>query len=162
MSPQVFFIGDTHFGHKLIADIRGFSSTEEHDEQMIENWNSVVRAKDTVWHLGDVAFGKDNLACIERCNGHKKLVMGNHDQYATNEYMKYFSKLFGVIRYKQMVLSHAPIHPNEMEYRWQYNVHGHIHHPERVLDDPRYLCVNADCIELKPMALEKVKQKLGI
>lgn len=160
-NPDIFFIGDTHFGHKLIAKVRGFGEdVEAHDEFIIEQWNSVVKPKDIVWHLGDVAFGKENLSCIARCNGNKKLVMGNHDQYATEEYLKYFHKLFGVIRYKEMVLSHVPIHPNSLEYRWTCNVHGHIHDVMGVIPDERYICVNADCVDLAPVHLDHIKHHL--
>ena len=69
----LFFIGDTHFGHHKIAVLRGFGSVQEHDEYLIEQWNATVRKRDTVWHLGDVLFGKHSFACLERLNGTKKL-----------------------------------------------------------------------------------------
>lgn len=154
--PEIYLIGDTHFGHKLIARVRGFSSIEEHDEALIENWNSVVKKRDTVWHLGDVAFGKQNLEKVARLNGTKKLVLGNHDQYQMSEYMKYFSKIFGIVRYKENVFSHAPVHPNELIYRWKFNVHGHSHNKEYLPDDDRYFCVTADHIDLTPIRLSDI------
>jgi calcineurin-like phosphoesterase family protein len=41
-------------------------------------------------------------------------------------YLKYFEDVRGFLRYKQMWLSHCPIHPQEL-YRCKLNVHGHIH-----------------------------------
>ena len=40
----VFFTSDTHFGHSKIIDYckRPFSSIEEHDKTLIQNWNNVV------------------------------------------------------------------------------------------------------------------------
>lgn len=57
-----FYISDTHFGHFNIIKHcnRPFSTVEEMDEVMINNWNNVVTSKDTVYILGDVVFSKNN------------------------------------------------------------------------------------------------------
>ncbi len=59
-----YCIADTHFGHqnvlKFEAPTRGhFASIEDHDRDLKERWNAVIKPKDTVWHLGDVFLGKD-------------------------------------------------------------------------------------------------------
>ena len=84
---SAFVIADTHWGHakSLSFDqpdgspLRPFSSCEEMDETMVERWNSVVKAKDTVYHLGDVAIPRGGLANLVKCNGRKILIRGNHD-----------------------------------------------------------------------------------
>jgi calcineurin-like phosphoesterase family protein len=52
------------------------------NEMLVHNWNALVRPDDTVYHLGDVALGpiEDSLKYIARLNGHKVLVVGNHDR----------------------------------------------------------------------------------
>jgi len=52
------------------------------DETIIENWNSVVKPEDTVYHLGDIALGpiSESLAKVARLNGHKIAILGNHDR----------------------------------------------------------------------------------
>lgn len=81
---EVFFISDTHFGHERILELgngRPFRSISEHDEKIVENWNSVVSPNDTVYHLGDVALGGvQNLEILKVLNGRKLLVPGNHDR----------------------------------------------------------------------------------
>lgn len=78
----VFFTSDTHFGHKQILDFchRPFSCIEEHDEALIANWNSVVSPDDTVFHLGDFAFGGFPFweRIVKQLNGHIILIRGNH------------------------------------------------------------------------------------
>lgn len=53
-----YYISDLHFGHKnvLAYDNREFSSIEEHDKALIDNWNSVVGTDDDVWVLGDISW----------------------------------------------------------------------------------------------------------
>ena len=52
------------------------------NETLIHNWNNVVGEDDTVYHLGDVALGAwvDWDKSLSRLNGHKILVVGNHDR----------------------------------------------------------------------------------
>lgn len=56
------------------------------NETLIANWNAVVAPEDTVWHLGDFAFCTDPQfrTLLSRLNGHKNVVLGNHDKVITN------------------------------------------------------------------------------
>lgn len=190
---EVFFIGDTHFGHRGIiqfsetAPHRPFATIEEHDAELIRRWNSVVGQKDTVWHLGDFCFGKRNLEIASQLNGNKKLVMGNHDMYATKDYLRYFTRLAGAVEYKGLVLTHVPVHENQLN-RWYMNVHGHLHTRRvmrtRKIDvsventirdgwgmreiryakeideiDPRYYCVSAEQVNLTPVPFDWILNK---
>jgi calcineurin-like phosphoesterase family protein len=127
---NVWFISDTHFGHRKIIqyehDARPFDSIEEHDETLIENWNKYVKKNDTIWHLGDVGFGAEHLdRILSRLNGNKRLVMGNHDCYSRDLYTKHFGKIFGVVMFKEFTMSHIPVHPSHV--RGEVNLHGHLH-----------------------------------
>jgi calcineurin-like phosphoesterase family protein len=79
-----WFTSDTHFGHARIIELadRPFASVEEMNEALVERWNERVAPEDTVIHLGDVALGpiEESLKYIERLNGFKILVVGNHDR----------------------------------------------------------------------------------
>ena len=70
---RIFVTSDTHFGHdrKFLYSPRGFKSIQEHDEAIIQNWNSVVEPDDTVYHLGDVMLGDNEhgMECLKRLNG---------------------------------------------------------------------------------------------
>lgn len=55
---MTYFISDLHFGHRNILrfDCRPFSTIEEHDEYLINQWNDTVGADDDVWILGDISW----------------------------------------------------------------------------------------------------------
>jgi calcineurin-like phosphoesterase family protein len=159
---HVYIIADTHFGHSKICafqpEHRPFATVEEHDRELIARWNAVVKPKDTVWHLGDVYFGKKGAAALPYLNGNKKLVMGNHDGQ-TSEIDAHFTRTFGAVVYKNAILTHIPIHSSEVG-RFGLNVHGHLH-SLRVLRmdgsiDPRYRCVSAEHTNLAPVRIDDV------
>ena len=80
---KVFFTSDTHFNHTNIIQYcqRPFKSTDEMNEAMIDNWNSVVGEDDTMFHLGDFCLGgaEEWNKILNRLNGRIYLILGNHD-----------------------------------------------------------------------------------
>jgi len=161
---ETFFIADTHFGHNNIITFdelkpyRAFDSIFEHDEYLIKQWNSVVSPKDRVFHLGDFCFGKKNLEIAGRLNGRKILVMGNHDHYSTADYLKYFDKCLGASQFQSMILTHIPVHPEQMVERFTYNIHGHLH--SKPLSHFRYQCVSVEQINMTPISYEQILERI--
>jgi calcineurin-like phosphoesterase family protein len=157
MSGRLFVIGDTHFGHRKIigfeAEHRPFATIEEHDDALVDRWNAVVRQRDTVWHLGDVLFGRDAFSTLGRLNGAKKLVGGNHDQYPTALYLQHFNRVVGAAEVKGCILTHIPVHDSQF-HRYALNIHGHLH--SKSLPDRRYRCVSAEHYGLAPVELDRV------
>jgi calcineurin-like phosphoesterase family protein len=164
---NLFFISDTHFGHKNIIKfkkengemLRDFNSIEEMNEKMIENWNKVVSNQDKVIHCGDVAFGKDALKLCHRLKGIKYLVMGNHDNMDMNEYAKIFVKIFGIkyIGRNIAICSHAPLHSLSMR-SFAVNIHGHLH--DKRIMEREYFNVSVEQINYTPIELEEIKERL--
>ena len=80
---MIYFIADTHFNHANIIKYcnRPFKNTDEMNEYIIKRWNSIVKETDTVYHLGDVGFGKfeEVKKLVGNLNGRKILLRGNHD-----------------------------------------------------------------------------------
>jgi calcineurin-like phosphoesterase family protein len=157
---ELFFIADLHLGHRNILRFEGgrqefASSVEEHDEKLVDNWNKVVTKNDTVWVLGDVAFGKESLKHVGRMHGYKRLVLGNHDHYATESYLQYFNKVYGAATTKEgWILTHIPVHPSQLDSRFTANVHGHLH--RNTIPDPRYQCVSVERTDYAPISYEEV------
>jgi calcineurin-like phosphoesterase family protein len=80
---RVFVTSDTHFGHEreFLYGPRNFSSIQEHDEEVIRRWNSVVQPDDIVYHLGDVMLNDNDhgMDCLRQLNGEIIIIPGNHD-----------------------------------------------------------------------------------
>ncbi len=168
---NIWLIGDTHFGHERILSfvkdgkpIRPFENVEHMNESLIENWNSVVRDNDRVYHLGDVTMHPKNIQLCSRLKGKKILIKGNHDIGPIEEYLKYFEDIRGahVLHDVGIVLTHIPVHPFEFRdsARWQGNIHGHLH--SNIIDDIRYFNVSVEQINFTPINIDEVIAKMGL
>lgn len=158
----VRFISDLHFGHSKILDFvgaaRGGSTVDEHDQWLIEQWNSVVTKRDAVYVLGDVAFSRKGLACVKNLRGQKFLLLGNHDNFPLSDYEALGFKIIGFKKYKGFWLSHAPIHPQEL--RGKYNIHGHVH--LNSVPDGRYFNVCVEPLQGKPISLTEIAAAMNL
>ena len=138
----IFFTSDTHFGHSKIIDYckRPFSSIEEHDKTLIQNWNNVVGQDDTVFHLGDFAYGNSKFISniIKQLNGNIILIKGNHDLRNMNPtlYNMFSDTVYQarILIDKQTVyLNHFPFlcfeHGDINLYKDNYSIQlfGHVH-----------------------------------
>lgn len=164
MANNVFLISDTHFGHKNICNflradgvtkLRPWNSPEEMDEVMVERWNAVVKPGDKVYHLGDVAINRRCLPTMDRLNGRKVLIKGNHDIFKLTDYTKHFYDVRAYHVLDMFIMSHIPLHTANLG-RFKGNVHGHMH--EHVIDDPRYKSVCVEQVDYTPIAFEVVQQ----
>lgn len=176
---NIFFTSDWHLWHKGIltfknkdgTPLRPFYSIEEMHEALIENHNKLVKTGDTVYVLGDVSMGpQSKLGIVERFNGVKRLVAGNHDELRAQRYLEHFVKLRGITHKKGVFLSHVPLHPHSLRERGPtgaVNIHGHLHN-NRVTRpaygqfaeeiDPWYFSVCPEVNSFAPVALETIKQ----
>ncbi|MEO1772569.1 MULTISPECIES: metallophosphoesterase [Enterococcus] len=148
-----FFIGDTHFFHEnLLGDNdfapRLFDTVEEMNQQLVASWNAVVKEKDTVYHVGDVAmhpnYEKGNQEILDQLlqlKGKIVFIKGNHDSraffnfLAANDPMMLdgtpkfaFHDVGAIVKFNhhQYYLTHYPmLLGTTLNIR---NLHGHIHH----------------------------------
>lgn len=164
---NVRFCADLHFGHKAIALKRGFKDEFYHDEHIIEKWNSVVHKRDVTYILGDVTMETPKWYFrLDQLNGRKKVLLGNHDMMNhIPKLLKYVDKVGAMEKYSQkgspkIFLTHCPIHPRELEYRVELNIHGHIHEHTVLLPDStpdkRYICVSMEHIDYTPKLLNEL------
>lgn len=84
MSLIKAFTSDPHYGHRNILDHcnRPFTSIYEMERELIERYNSKIGPEDTVLWVGDCFFTNktDAKQIMDRLNGTKFVVLGNHDR----------------------------------------------------------------------------------
>ena len=133
---MIYFTSDLHLGHKNIIRFcdRPFSSIQEMDEQLIENWNMKVKKQDTVYILGDLMFRAKEPPeyYLGQMKGRKHLILGNHDKYWIKKVQidRYFESVGDYLKFSdgqhQIIVCHYPM----MSWpggRKAYMVFGHIH-----------------------------------
>lgn len=189
-----FFTSDTHFWHKNVIGyckrpVPGIPEEElvsgkmNHgislmNEWLIERWNEKVKKDDEVWHLGDFAFcGKGKaIAILERLNGHKHLVLGNHDYGLANkvdvnvffESIQHYKRLMvhdkeilegGVEKqfHQPIILCHFPILSWDGMHHGSWHLHGHCHGS---LPDNRSMRIDVgvDPMGYYPVSFEQIKE----
>lgn len=170
---RTFVISDTHFWHGNILkyENRPFNSLEEMNECLIKNWNSVVSPDDIIIFCGDFCFGDRNkgLEIAKRLNGHKTIILGNHDRNKSF----YFEAGFQDVK-KQFYL------PKEVSgYKYDIlfthqpyiglpegcvNIHGHIHGKtldNNMFDTKKHFNVSVENISYTPIELQTIIQFKG-
>ena len=183
---DIWVISDTHFRHESLLNfvgkdgelVRGkhFKDIDDHDEQLIERWNSVVKPGDTVYHLGDVVIG-NNIGKewfnknFSQLHGNKILIAGNHDDIIFLASTKLFIdiRIWKFFENFGLILSHVPMHERSAML-WGskdvglrntpiplLNIHGHIH--ENPSPPGRYRCVSVEQINYTPINIEDLKIK---
>jgi calcineurin-like phosphoesterase family protein len=111
-----YFVADLHFGHAniLTFEDRRYKNVEDMNEGIIKIWNSTIQSNDVVYVVGDVGFlnVEQGRYIISRLNGHKVLVLGNHDDgHAKMEKMGFAAVVNGLeieLCKKKFKLCHYP------------------------------------------------------
>ena len=173
----LWFTSDTHWHHSRIIEFcnRPFTSIEEMNEKLIENWNSVVKPGDTVFHLGDFCFGGSQAwnSILDQLNGNILLIKGNHDEKSLRQgYMLRFKwvgyQLHLLIEDHSIYLNHFPFLCYGGTYHdiptWQ--LFGHVHSGPgangKDIDRLQYLFptqydVGVDNNNFTPVSFEQIK-----
>lgn len=186
---DIFIIGDPHFSHKNIIKYcnrpwnSGYDSNgeiiisnedvERMNDALISNWNSVVSDDDIVIVNGDFALG-DRMKIpeiVSRLNGHKKLILGNHDHFHFNSEMKkkykdivdfYLQAGFErvietpIIIQDFIIISHAPMQWITSKDPYA-NIYAHVHTQDFYKDYTcNTFCTSAERIGYTPIRLSKI------
>ena len=129
------YIADWHYGHAdIIAyDDRPFLKTEDMNAELIRRWNAVVAPEDTTYVVGDMFWcGKEEaLSVLDRLNGTKILVVGNHDDCADEAFRSRFAAIDDYLEIRDgerdVVLCHYPIPCFKNHFQGWYHLYGHVH-----------------------------------
>ena len=168
---SIYIIADHHFYHQNILNYtrKEFNNLEEMNEFILKKHNETINHEDIVIFLGDFCFKTNHiLDLLTKMNGHKYLVLGNHD--SKDLIRKYpslgFEGIFTMpIKIKDNYLSHEPLLNEERndltfqlitkEFKTKnaLNYHGHIH--DTIINKPNYHNVTCENLNYKPIFLEK-------
>lgn len=165
---STWIIGDTHFFHEEIIryESRPFISVDEMNHALVENWNSRVRDQDTVIILGDYSVGtlEQTENITRKLRGKKTLIIGNHDEFSTEEYMRIgFAEVYKhpIIYNEFIIMSHKPMYvSSNMPYG---NIYAHVHGNEIYRDfTNKTFCASVErkALNYSPINLEDAIEKM--
>lgn len=170
---MIYFTSDLHFCHnrEFLYKPRGFSSIQEHDQAVVERWNSVVQPEDEVYILGDLMLNdnEQGLKYLNQLNGKKYFVRGNHD---TDARLKLYTsevkdlQYLGAAEYLRygkfhFYLSHFPTLTGNLEKealsQMTLNLYGHTHQKTNFFEDRPYMYhVGLDSHDCYPVPITQI------
>lgn len=172
---RIFLTSDLHFGHSknFLWKPRGFTSSQEHDETIIHNWNSIITKNDDIYVLGDLMLENTEYgcACVEQLNGKLHLIRGNHDsdvRWARYQGLSNVVELCGwatVIRYRKFHFHLSHWSTNTANYDDDnkglrakiISISGHTHKKEKFHnEDPLKYNVALDAHQNYPVLLDNI------
>ena len=165
---------DTHWGHKNIMNFcpesraRFRNDVAYMNEAMVQEWNHLIAADDTVYILGDVAFlpAEKATATVRRLNGRKILVEGNHDRKLLQDQdfrdcfeqiHKYLDAQFNETK---VVMFHYPIMEWDQMHRGAVHFHGHLHGGTTGMEKYRCMDVGMDATGEIVISLDRAIQMI--
>ena len=164
---MIYFTSDLHFDHINIIQYcaRPFTNVNEMNETIVENYNRRVRKNDICYILGDVMMRNTESAreCLNRLNGHKFLLNGNHDFLKDNgtvfEWIKDYYKLRW--NHKKFILCHFPFVSWDNMEKGSYCLHGHQHNTSEYNNEMRAagirrFDVGVDANNFTPVSIEEI------
>jgi calcineurin-like phosphoesterase family protein len=159
---MTYFTADTHYGHARVIEYtkRPFKSVEEMNRVMIDNWNSVVRKQDIVYHLGDFSFlpPERSKKIFDQLNGEKHLVLGNHDRNMRGMGWASISDYKEIkVNGQAITLLHYAMRVWNKSHRGAWQLYGHSHNSLEDLDSALQIDVGVDARNFYPISFEEVK-----
>lgn len=163
---MIWFTSDTHFGHKNIIRHckRPFDSVEEMNEALIDNWNSVVKPNDEVYHLGDFAFHSKEAEVrqyFDRLNGRISILFGNHDDCKAISAVAAWAGDVRTVKWEghRFFLSHYAHRIWSKSHHGVYHLYGHSH--GELPGVGRSMDVGVDAVGYYPISAEEVVAELS-
>lgn len=130
------YTSDLHFLHKNIVKFteRGKATTQEdHDEWLVDLWNSQVNRSDTVYHGGDFWYNSEDLEgfkyLLRKLNGQKIFIKGNHDRRSVlkRSGQQWHDIKTDKIKGHPVVFCHYAFHTWPGQGSGTFHLHGHSH-----------------------------------
>ena len=178
---MIYFTSDWHLGEERIGIngkpnlfYRPFSSIREQNDCIMNNFYSVFKDGDILWHLGDVISGNIENAerrlqemKIEYPNSTFNLILGNYDIDKQEILHKYFDNIyeeynyFGFDKNINVYLNHSPINcknkfcpADPYNGVFSFTITGHIHGLWKV--QHKMINVGVDVWHFRPVSMDEI------
>lgn len=162
---KIFVISDNHFDHANIIRFckRPFKSTEEMNRYMLEKWNKIIRKRDKVIFLGDLAYGRGSRSTkywLNQVNGDFIFIKGNHDVHVPG--LEQYKSL--IIEYKgeKFYLTHSPADVPASWTGWAICGHHHNNQPVEfplINKKTKRMNVSVELLDYTPIELDELLNK---
>jgi calcineurin-like phosphoesterase family protein len=168
-----YFTADWHIFHRHIIEYcnRPFASEKQMRNVLMDNYNKTVGKNDSCFFLGDMAMlGTSQWealkAVVQKLNGNKHLIFGNHDEYKWQRYVDIgFTTVHSALWLEEaglnLVLAHDPsvyctLKPDTIF------LHGHIHTLYKSLPDQNVVNVGVDMWNFYPINIDQIRKELNV
>ena len=165
-----FITSDWHLFHNDIIEYcdRPFTSLKQMHSVLINKHNNVVDQKDHVWVLGDVTLKSPEHAGrvkkeVDKFNGVKHLVLGNHDRWRAHTYLHagfttVHSAMWLEINGIMIYMVHDPAEHAVIQHDTNaYMLCGHIHQLfSDLLPEKRIINVGVDVWNYTPVSANTI------
>ena len=177
-SKDIWLVSDFHFGHRNIIAYcnRPFTTVDEMNETLLNNYKSVITEKSLVYFLGDMSFGRQERKeqtckwwCEQLPGTIVTYIKGSHD-HGIRPTMQVLPKnvqkilLEDDIEVDEIIfhLEHEPIYRDpQKEYAYDWLIHGHVHNNRPLFSvSNKSINVSVEAINYTPISLYALVQKI--
>jgi len=129
---NIWFTSDWHLGHDrpFIYEYRGFKHIKEHDDFLIDNYNTLVDKEDLVFNMGDFTFQKagfvEDMIKNVLTQSTRYFIKGNHDRCTTKYTLPNGITDIRIVD-QPITLSHFSMLSWNKSHYGAWNICGHSH-----------------------------------
>jgi calcineurin-like phosphoesterase family protein len=159
---MIFLTSDQHFDHINIIKYcnRPFATVDEMNKIMLGNWNNTIKSSDTVFFLGDLAFGRGSRTTdywLDQLKGKITFIKGSHDRSKKIPFLHDYILEYGEYKFllvHQLIRTQYP--------RWKgWVIHGHTHDKEPFFNkDNKTFNVSVDVTKWGPVNIDDIVKKI--
>jgi calcineurin-like phosphoesterase family protein len=161
---MIYFTADHHDDHDEIIQMcnRPFYSRKHMRKEMIKRHNEKVTESDTVYFIGDVSFSRDKEPIrrfIEKLNGIKHLILGNHDSLKPFDYVELgFTTVHTALEISTFLGDFVLVHDPAISQidRDRMFLCGHIH--DLFIKQKNCINIGVDVWDFYPVSLQQIKE----
>ncbi len=163
---KIFITSDLHLDHANIIRFckRPFLNIEEMNKTLINNWNNTISKSDTVYFIGDLAYGRGSKPTdywLNKLNGKIIFIKGNHDK--SSKIKLYDNYIFEYKKVK-FFLTHEP---NDVPQDWNgWAICGHKHNNSLeefpfINKNTKRINVSVELTKYRPVDMDEIIKKIN-